>query len=137
MHRAAHILSNEQHQTAAEVRQTYEALLAEMEQTSTSSGPLTMMLSTFRKVTTSYWPGLFHCYDLADLPRTNNDLEQYFGSEGTRIGIALTPSLFLPISEARNMVPHRRKACHTCTLLSSSAIQGDVLAIGRGIPSLA
>src|SRR5712691_6592184 len=38
------------------------------------------MLSTFRKVTTSYWPGLFHCYDLADLPRTNNELEQYFGS---------------------------------------------------------
>lgn len=38
------------------------------------------MLSTFRKVTTSYWPGLFHCYDHVDLPRTNNDLEQYFGS---------------------------------------------------------
>ncbi len=32
------------------------------------------------KVTTSYWPGLFHCYDQADLPRTNNDQEQYFGS---------------------------------------------------------
>jgi len=26
------------------------------------------------------FPGLFHCYDQADLPRTNNDLEQYFGS---------------------------------------------------------
>jgi hypothetical protein len=38
------------------------------------------MLSTFRKVTASYWPGLFHCYDHADLPRTNNELEQYFGS---------------------------------------------------------
>ncbi len=38
------------------------------------------MLSTFRRVTTSYWPGLFHCYDHADLPRTNNDLEQLFGS---------------------------------------------------------
>ena len=31
-------------------------------------------------VTASYFPGLFHCYDVADLPRTNNDLEQYFGS---------------------------------------------------------
>lgn len=38
------------------------------------------MLSTFRKVTRSYWAGLFHCYDQADLPRTNNALEQYFGS---------------------------------------------------------
>ena len=31
-------------------------------------------------MTASYWPGLFHCYDVPDLPRTNNDLEQYFGA---------------------------------------------------------
>jgi hypothetical protein len=31
-------------------------------------------------VTRSYWPGLFHCYDLPEVPRTNNDLEQYFGA---------------------------------------------------------
>ncbi len=34
----------------------------------------------FLKVTTSYWPGLFHCYDVPDLPRTNNELEHFFGS---------------------------------------------------------
>jgi hypothetical protein len=34
----------------------------------------------FLRVTRSYWPGLFHCYEVADLPRTNNDLEQFFGS---------------------------------------------------------
>jgi hypothetical protein len=34
----------------------------------------------FLKVTASYWPGLFHCYDMPDLPRTNNDLEQFFGA---------------------------------------------------------
>ena len=28
----------------------------------------------------SYGPGLFHCYEVADLPRTNNDLEQLFGA---------------------------------------------------------
>jgi|SRR5579885_614812 len=50
------------------------------EQAPTSSEPLATMLSTFRKVTMSYWPSLFHCYDQVDLPRTNNDLEQYFGS---------------------------------------------------------
>ena len=72
MHRAAHILSNDEHRTATKVRQTYETLLTEMEQTPLSSEPLTVMLSTFRKVTVSYWPGLFHCYDLADLPRTGN-----------------------------------------------------------------
>jgi hypothetical protein len=80
VHRAAHILSNDNKLPAIQVRQTYETLLAEMEHTPTPSDTLTTMLSTFRKVTTSYWLGLFHCYDHADLPRTNNELEQYFGS---------------------------------------------------------
>jgi hypothetical protein len=62
------------------VRHTYEDLLTEMEQTPTSSEVLATMLSTFRKVTTSYWTGLFHCYDIPDMPRTNNSLEQFFGS---------------------------------------------------------
>lgn len=34
----------------------------------------------FLKVTASYGPGLFHCYDVPGLPRTNNALEQYFGA---------------------------------------------------------
>jgi hypothetical protein len=80
VYRAAHLLSNDNKLEASEMRQTYETLLAEMEQTPTSSEPLATMLSTFRKVTASYWPGLFHCYDHVDLPRTNNHLEQYFGS---------------------------------------------------------
>ncbi len=80
VYRAAHILTNDEKQTAAQVRQTYEVLLAEMEQAFTSSEALSTMLFTFCKVTTSYWPGLFHCYDQTHLPRTNNDLEQYFGS---------------------------------------------------------
>lgn len=34
----------------------------------------------FARVTTSSWSGLFHCYNQTDLPRTNNELEHYFGS---------------------------------------------------------
>ncbi len=34
----------------------------------------------FYKVTRSYWRGLFECYDMPELPRTNNELEQYFGA---------------------------------------------------------
>jgi hypothetical protein len=35
----------------------------------------------FFKVTKSYWKGLFFlCYRVRDLPRTNNELEHYFGS---------------------------------------------------------
>ncbi len=80
VHRAVHILSNDEQHSSAQVRQTYETLLEEMEYTPTSSEPLITMLSTFHKVTASYWSGLFHCYEQADLPRTNNALEQYFGS---------------------------------------------------------
>lgn len=80
MHRAAHLLTHEEKQNASQVCQNYEALLAEREQAPETSETLTTMLATFRKVTASYWPGLFHCYDVADLPRTNNGLEQYFGS---------------------------------------------------------
>ncbi len=37
------------------------------------------------KVSTSYWPGLFHCYDLEELPRTNNDLESLFRDTQRRL----------------------------------------------------
>jgi hypothetical protein len=43
-------------------------------------GPLAPAFAHFVKVTASYWPGLFPCYDVPGLPRTNNDLEQYFGA---------------------------------------------------------
>lgn len=38
------------------------------------------MARTFLKVTASYGDGLFHCYDVPDLPATNNDLERRFGT---------------------------------------------------------
>jgi hypothetical protein len=80
VHRAAHLLTNDEKQHMSQIRQSYETLLSEMEQAPQTSETLATMLTTFRKVTASYWPGLFHCYDELDLPRTNNDLEQYFGS---------------------------------------------------------
>lgn len=43
------------------------------------SGELASAIAHFLKVTRSYWSGLFHCYDVPDLPRTNNDLEHLFG----------------------------------------------------------
>ena len=43
---------------------------------------LSPRLDAFRqhldKVSMSYWPGLFHCYDLRNLPRTDNSLESHF-----------------------------------------------------------
>jgi len=37
------------------------------------------------KVSTSYWPGLFHCYDIEELPRTNNNLESHFRDTQRRL----------------------------------------------------
>lgn len=43
---------------------------------------LSSRLAAFRqhldKVSLSYWPGLFYCYDLQGVPRTNNGLESHF-----------------------------------------------------------
>jgi hypothetical protein len=44
------------------------------------AGDLEPGIQHFLKVTRSYWPGLFPCYDIAGLPRTNNDLEHVFGA---------------------------------------------------------
>jgi len=50
-----------------------------MKRWQTHSGELAPAIEHFLKVTRSYWSGLFHCYDVPDLPRTNNDLEHLFG----------------------------------------------------------
>ncbi len=80
MHRAAHILTNADQHTAQEVQQQYQSLLDEMRQETGTSEPLQQMITTFLKVTDSYWAELFSCYEMVDLPRTNNDLEHTFGS---------------------------------------------------------
>jgi hypothetical protein len=68
-------------QIALKLRTYLDDLLAETE--------LSPQLETFclhlDKVSRSYWPGLFHCYDLEALPRTNNDLESHFRDTGRRL----------------------------------------------------
>lgn len=54
--------------------------LNEMAQDRGDLPSLSPAIDHFLKVTTSYAPGLFHCYAVPDLPRTNNELEQFFGS---------------------------------------------------------
>ena len=36
-------------------------------------------------VSRSYWPGLFHCYEVPGLPRTNNELESRFRDTRRRL----------------------------------------------------
>jgi hypothetical protein len=80
VHQAAHVLSNEDHGTGADIKRRLGGLLGAMMRHRAAAGQLAATLAHFLKVSRSYWPGLFHCYDIPDLPRTNNDLEQCFGS---------------------------------------------------------
>jgi hypothetical protein len=80
VHRAARLLENEDEVPGGEVRRRMDALLAEMRGEQAAVGALQPAVAHFLKVSASYWPGLFHCYDVDGLPRTNNDQEQYFGS---------------------------------------------------------
>ena len=79
MHRAAHILGRVELGGVA-VRGQLGGLLGAMRRHRDAAGPLGGAVDHFVKVSRSYWPGLFTCYGTADLPRTNNDLEQLFGS---------------------------------------------------------
>jgi hypothetical protein len=78
--RAAALLANVAGLTGAAVKARYCGLLGAMARHAERAGTLAGALGTFRKVTRSYWSGLFFCYDVADLPRTNNDLEHVFGA---------------------------------------------------------
>ena len=62
------------------MRCRFDGLIGAMHRHAAKAGSLAPAVGHFHKVARSYRPGLFHCYDVADLPRTNNDLEQLFGS---------------------------------------------------------
>ena len=80
VHRAADILGNADDVDEAAVRRRYRGLLGAMSRHRESAGNLRGAVDHFLKVTRSYWPGLFACYGIDLLPRTNNALEQSFGS---------------------------------------------------------
>lgn len=80
VHQAAHLLSNEEQQPAGAVKRRLGGLLGAMMRHRGAAGALVPALEHFLKVSRSYWPGLFHCYEVPALPRTNNDLEQCFGA---------------------------------------------------------
>jgi hypothetical protein len=89
VHQAARILKNDGDEANANananasgptVRRRLGGLLGAIRRHHPAAGKLAAAMRHFLKVTKSYWPGLFHCYGVPDLPRTNNDLEHVFGS---------------------------------------------------------
>jgi hypothetical protein len=80
VHRAAGILTNAADRQSLQVRSELRTLLYEMRQAQDELGTLASAVSHFRAVSLSHWSGLFRCYEIPDVPRTNNALEQFFGS---------------------------------------------------------
>jgi hypothetical protein len=80
--RVARLLANEAGLSVPQLRRRLSAILSQMRTAAagTEAPAVRSQLQHFVKVTKSYRPGLFHCHRVADLPRTNNDLEHLFGS---------------------------------------------------------
>jgi hypothetical protein len=77
---------SEPERSGAAVRWQLLSYLDEIEAQSRGSPRLSGYFATIHKVTLSYAPGLFHSYDIADLPRTNNRCEGDFRDLTRRLG---------------------------------------------------
>lgn len=128
---AATILGNAGQERAEAVAERYQTWLGRLEQESqqpTLPAPLRAAAQHFLKVSRSYAPGLFHCYGIPGLPRTNNDLEHTFGSlryherraSGRKVG---SPSLVLQGSLRLPAALFTRHQVVTLDLLASVPVQ--------------
>jgi hypothetical protein len=80
--RVARLLENAKGASVQALRRGLSRLLTQMRREAArhEDPGVVRQLRHFVKVTRSYRPGLFGCYEVVDLPRTNNDLEHLFGS---------------------------------------------------------
>jgi hypothetical protein len=87
LHRAAHWLAeisalldpqDKPLRSGAQVKQALSDYLDQIHLESQTDPKLQGFFHTLQKTTLSYAPGLFHCYDVPGLPRTNNDRESEF-----------------------------------------------------------
>lgn len=79
LHQAKAILANPEQETGQHVPERYLALLAQMRGEIVTLGPLEIAFEHFCHLTNNFAAGLFQCYDIEGLPRTNNELEHCFG----------------------------------------------------------
>jgi hypothetical protein len=79
VHQAIQILTDPQQQSGAQIRERYLAHVGQMQEQKANAGPLSEAVEHFCHITNNFAGGLFHCYDVEGLPRTNNELEHCFG----------------------------------------------------------
>jgi hypothetical protein len=79
---AAALLDNPLRQPGAVVRAQYQALREALSAAvlTPAGEAIRGWAGHFLTITQHYWAGLFHCYDVPGLPRTNNDREHLFGT---------------------------------------------------------
>ncbi len=73
------MLANDKGADAVTVETQYRSILADILRDQRHA-TVAAWATHFSSVTQRYWRGLFHCYAVPAVPRTNNDLEQYFGA---------------------------------------------------------
>ena len=73
------------HRTGSEVKQELFAYLDDIQQQSQHSPRLSRFHDKLRQTSLNYASGLFHCYDVPGLPRTNNDRESEFRDLNRRL----------------------------------------------------
>jgi hypothetical protein len=81
LRRVAHILDSEA--SAAQVQRLLRTYLNRQLETAPKRGRGAArgdFIHEVVKISERFWPGLFHCYDIIGLPRTNNDTERLFGA---------------------------------------------------------
>ena len=79
IHQASQILANDEQETGAQVRERYLRYVAQMQEQKATLGQLAEAIEHFCHKTSNFAVGLFQCYDVEGLPRTNNELERCFG----------------------------------------------------------
>jgi hypothetical protein len=80
VHQLAQVLDDAQERSVEERQLGFQVILLHMQRHAPQlKGAWPQAITHFLKVTQSYGPHLFFCYQIPDLPRTNNDLEQSFG----------------------------------------------------------
>jgi hypothetical protein len=79
VHQAKEILANHEQHSGTQVRERYLAFVRQMQEQKADMEPLGEAIEHFCHITDNFAAGLFQCYDVEGLPRTNNDLEHCFG----------------------------------------------------------
>jgi hypothetical protein len=80
VHQLAQVLDDAKEKSVEERQLGFQVVLLHMQRHAPQlKGAWPQAIAHFLKVTQSYAPHLFFCYQIPDLPRTNNDLEQSFG----------------------------------------------------------